>query len=337
MLGSFRLFNPEYNEKSFNRHFTKLLSGDIISRVGENIYTISDYGKTKGIYSYDTPSEEYKGVESLLSENFPVADFIIWESSSLNEFFDHQISMNKIVVMVEKTSMNCFFEYLKDKFPSVLMTPSHEDIIRYSKDGTIIIDRLSYRYPKNTKQKHHCSIEKLIVDMFAEKTIKSIVNEADYPTALETMFKRYKVNETKLFSYAKTWHVDKKIRYFISERTNIRLLTSDTTKVSNEIYELRDIIVELIDPDKIILFGSYAYGNPNENSDADFLVIKNGVDHTIKDEGSLAAGIYYKRKERGIRTRCDAFLETESQAYENAKDGGAFADAFKKGKLIYVR
>ena len=106
---------------------------------------------------------------------------------------------------------------------------------------------------------------------------------------------------------------------------------------ANEIEALMDIIIELIDPDKIVLFGSYAYGTPHERSDADFLVIKNGAEYTIKDEGELATAIYYKRKERGIRTRCDAFLENESQAYACAEEGGAYADAFSKGRVMYVR
>jgi predicted nucleotidyltransferase len=104
-----------------------------------------------------------------------------------------------------------------------------------------------------------------------------------------------------------------------------------------DITALMNIIIELVDPDKIILFGSYAYGTPNDRSDADFLVIKNGMEHTIMDEGELATAIYYKRKEMGIRTRCDAFLENENYAYACAEDGGAYADAFKKGKLLYVR
>ncbi|MGA1841801.1 MAG: nucleotidyltransferase domain-containing protein [bacterium] len=33
-------------------------------------------------------------------------------------------------------------------------------------------------------------------------------------------------------------------------------------------------IIEKYQPDKIILFGSYAYGNPDENSDANILIIK---------------------------------------------------------------
>jgi len=113
--------------------------------------------------------------------------------------------------------------------------------------------------------------------------------------------------------------------------------SNNLEQYDGDIAALKDIIVELVDPDKIILFGSYAYGTPDEKSDADFLVIKNGVEHTIKDEGKLATAIYYKRKERGIRTRCDAFLENESHANACAEDGGAYADAFQKGKLLYVR
>src|SRR2546427_795886 len=36
-------------------------------------------------------------------------------------------------------------------------------------------------------------------------------------------------------------------------------------------------IVEKVHPDKIILFGSYAYGQPTEHSDFDLLVIRRGI------------------------------------------------------------
>ena len=112
---------------------------------------------------------------------------------------------------------------------------------------------------------------------------------------------------------------------------------SEQDNIRKEIEVLRDIIIDLVDPDKIILFGSYAYGTPDENSDADFLVIKDGVEHTVRDEAKLATMIHYLRKERGVRTRCDAFLESEQSALDISRNGGAYADAFEKGTVIYVR
>ena len=44
-----------------------------------------------------------------------------------------------------------------------------------------------------------------------------------------------------------------------------------------DINRLKPLIIESLkplDPHKIILFGSYAYGTPNENSDIDLFLIK---------------------------------------------------------------
>ena len=47
-----------------------------------------------------------------------------------------------------------------------------------------------------------------------------------------------------------------------------------------DIEKIKDEIVERLkplNPDKIILFGSYAYGNPTEESDIDLFLIKNDL------------------------------------------------------------
>jgi uncharacterized protein len=41
-------------------------------------------------------------------------------------------------------------------------------------------------------------------------------------------------------------------------------------------------IAEAFQPDKIILFGSYAYGQPHEESDVDLLVVMTAYDETSK-------------------------------------------------------
>ena len=85
------------------------------------------------------------------------------------------------------------------------------------------------------------------------------------------------------------------------------------------------------------MFGSYVYGTPNEKSDIDLLVIKNGKDFSLDDEAKLDADVFYKLRQLGIRTRCDVFYRAETQVRESAKKGGAFVDALQKGKVIYER
>jgi predicted nucleotidyltransferase len=43
--------------------------------------------------------------------------------------------------------------------------------------------------------------------------------------------------------------------------------------VNNDILAVKDIILETVDCEKIYLFGSYAYGSPQEDSDYDFYVV----------------------------------------------------------------
>jgi len=62
-----------------------------------------------------------------------------------------------------------------------------------------------------------------------------------------------------------------------------------------DIEKLKPLIVEALmplRPDKIILFGSYAYGTPNEDSDIDLFLLKD--DLTIDDTR------YYQREARKL-------------------------------------
>ena len=104
-----------------------------------------------------------------------------------------------------------------------------------------------------------------------------------------------------------------------------------------EIMQFVNLVAEVADPDKIILFGSYAYGNPNDKSDIDLLIIKNGKDFTIDDEVAFDIAIYEKRKKLNNKMQYDIFYGTDRQVQEIAESGGSFVDALQRGKVIYER
>jgi len=106
---------------------------------------------------------------------------------------------------------------------------------------------------------------------------------------------------------------------------------------NKEIMEFVSIVAEVADPDKIILFGSYAYGAPDDKSDLDFLVIKNGKDFSIDDEVKLDTVLFRMRKNHSIGARYDIFFRTERQVHESIVEGGAFVDALQKGRVVYER
>ena len=106
---------------------------------------------------------------------------------------------------------------------------------------------------------------------------------------------------------------------------------------NEEIKQLTYLIVEVADPDKVILFGSYVYGTPNEKSDLDFLVIKNGIDFSRDDHADLETALILKKWQKNIRAKYDVFFQTERQVNESVDNGGAFVDAVKKGRVVYER
>ena len=217
--------NPDYNTKAFNRHFSKLLLYGGMECVGENSYIKVRAGKARKTYLYSDPSAELSSTVLLLDTEFPRAEFIVMETTMLNEFLNHQIAQSTIIVLVERMLMDTFFERLKEQSPSVLFAPTTDDLLKYGRNGTVVVEKLSARYPKNPVQKRSFSIEKLSVDIFAERIIKDFINIDDCPLALEIIFKKYRINETRLFNYARERRVDVEIRTMIKDCTKIELYT----------------------------------------------------------------------------------------------------------------
>ena len=223
--------HPDYNTGSFNRHFSRFLSNGLIENVGRDLYIAVSPETAKEMYSYRNPSDRFSEVLSFLDSEFPLADFIVCETVQLNEFFDHQTAQNIIIVAMEKMLMDAVFDKLKEKFRSVMLSPGPDDIRRYAENGTVIVERLTSRYPKNRTEKHGVSIEKLIVDIFAEKRIRSLFSTGDYPSALKNIFRRYRINETAMLNYARMRRTDAKILDMLRNNAGVKLHTDSENYV----------------------------------------------------------------------------------------------------------
>lgn len=95
------------------------------------------------------------------------------------------------------------------------------------------------------------------------------------------------------------------------------------------IQKLVEKIVEIFHPQKIILFGSYAYGNPQPESDVDILVI---MDTPLK-ESQQALEI---RKAVNIFFGLDLIVRTPQNLDERLQWGDSFLkEIVTKGKVLY--
>lgn len=106
-----------------------------------------------------------------------------------------------------------------------------------------------------------------------------------------------------------------------------------------DIEELKPLIIERLkplNPDKIILFGSYAYGTPNEDSDIDLFLLKDLPTDEIRafrlEARKKLRDLIFKHH-LGIDIVADS-MDRVTNRIQHVHDQ-FFAEIMTKGKVIY--
>lgn len=131
---------------------------------------------------------------------------------------------NVFFVSVENDLGDFVFDTLKTIYPGkVLIYPDAEMYHRYWVEDIIVILRLPTEAPRGKRTVWETCLEKMMVDAFCEKIIASAYPSEEGASLFENMFGLYAVDESKLFRYARRRGVEKKLRSFIHEKTDIAL------------------------------------------------------------------------------------------------------------------
>jgi predicted nucleotidyltransferase len=94
-----------------------------------------------------------------------------------------------------------------------------------------------------------------------------------------------------------------------------------------------DRIVSTLKPEKIILFGSYAYGNPTRDSDVDLLVIMNTKAKEVDRYVTVSNLLYPRQFPVDILVKTPKEIEAETKKKSNF----FLREILKKGKVLYER
>ncbi|MGB2728154.1 MAG: nucleotidyltransferase domain-containing protein [Halobacteriota archaeon] len=98
------------------------------------------------------------------------------------------------------------------------------------------------------------------------------------------------------------------------------------------IQEAVDLLKKAAKPKKIILFGSYARGNPREDSDLDFLVVEKELKARRMEMVRLSDVL------RPLRIPVDVLVASEKVFNEWADTPGTVLyEAAKEGKVLYEK
>jgi predicted nucleotidyltransferase len=102
--------------------------------------------------------------------------------------------------------------------------------------------------------------------------------------------------------------------------------------VNEEIQKITDTIVKTVPTEKIYLFGSYAYGTPNDDSDYDFyVVIPDGSMRPLEAIQDIYCTI------RGIKRPVDILAGNEEVFERRAKAPTLERVIAEEGVILYER
>jgi len=102
--------------------------------------------------------------------------------------------------------------------------------------------------------------------------------------------------------------------------------------------EMHDNIVKVLKPfrpEKVILFGSHAYGTPDNNSDIDLLIIKPVATPEVRD-----LRIQIRKALRGIAgaNEFDIIVDSQERIGKRIKIGDLFLkEITENGRIIYAK
>lgn len=219
-----RQINPEYSERTIYWQLAKLQDMGILQKIGQNLFFVVGTGNKKSEYSYKY-SKKMQNIVNKIKHEYPLVDFQVWEYVQLNEFVNHQIGKNVFFIEVEHHLEESVFNMLDEYCSRILLCPGEDMFYRYFEENMVVIQRLLSEAPKTAVDEKGCRLEKLLVDLFSNKLTGRLVERAEYVGIYEEAFRKYYIDEKKMFRYARRRGLEKEIKDFIEKETNIQLLT----------------------------------------------------------------------------------------------------------------
>jgi predicted nucleotidyltransferase len=105
-------------------------------------------------------------------------------------------------------------------------------------------------------------------------------------------------------------------------------------KAQHTIQQILARIVEQYRPDKVILFGSYAYGTPHPGSDVDLLIVKETDERPIDRRVTVRRIAYAPR--RGLPFS-PLVITPQELAQRLAMGDPFYHEIITRGKVLYAR
>lgn len=216
----YRQFEPDLKESTFRWRIYDIKNKHLITAISRGLFTLS----FKPTFKPNVDSTEKK-IFSKIIKQFPSLKLCIWSTQIINEFMLHIPGKNITILQVEKEALEPVYRFLKDQnFRNVFIQPNEKEIERYiyETDMAIVLQPLVSKSPTQiVNSVAVITLEKLIVDLFCDKKLFGAYQGTELVHIINNAYKRYSIDFTKLFHYAKRRRQETKLLDFFLNKTDI--------------------------------------------------------------------------------------------------------------------
>lgn len=202
LMEKLRMLKAGLSENSYHWAISALVRNGTLTRLGYDLYSLPS----------NPPKEEYapaysdiaKELIRLISEKYPHVQFTVFETVLMNEFLNHLVAQNTVFIQVKKESSIYVFRSLQEqRIQNVMYKPDKIDFDLYwSKDCIIVTDMVS-EAPLRFDKPHSIMLEKMLVDISADKLISTTFSKAELPDVFEQAQSRYLLDKVRMLRYAR--------------------------------------------------------------------------------------------------------------------------------------
>ena len=197
-----KMLKADLSGNSYKWVINKLIYEGVLIRQGYDSYIVaSDASKGKYVPNHSDTADE---LINMISENYPNVKFTLFETALMNEFLRHLIAQNTIFVQAEKESSIYIFRFLQEQgYKNVMYKPSLREFNLYWERDCIVVTDLISEAPLRKDKPHSIMLEKMLVDMLADKLIESTYSKAEYPDVIADARSRYAIDKVRMLRYAR--------------------------------------------------------------------------------------------------------------------------------------
>ena len=226
--GSFRkkdlaawLYNTsEAAGTSLQKQLERLVATGRLTKAGWGSYQLSTESKPRYFLTLKPQTRE---MGAYLRQRYPLADFCIWDASSVIPFMLHVPNINMIIVDVERYLEASFPDALREKYSGVpvLPNPTREEFFKFgSTAGCIVLHTLTTESPLNSFEGIPVpQMEKMMVDIVLNPEF-DFLQGSELSRVYRESFSSYNISRPRLLRYAQRRGCLDRIQKLIDRTTN---------------------------------------------------------------------------------------------------------------------